>query len=231
MNNKQQSTFYAKKPLVFNEFGNKSNYLSPNYHCLIEPDKNLVSYYNSVLNQPFNLKRFRRPGVFIKIRKVEDILEYSEFNSIRCLDMPIKMAGSNEYKIPLEFKQFIATVSQMIAFEHGHNSDVLDFYAYLTVWNQSFETVEFMDPAKQNLFYEFDRTLHLSSEIRPNPYDITFIDSYLVHSANKIEDSKPRTFVRLSYSVRQFDRKGNSKNNCFDYSWEMFSRNISKDLV
>jgi len=277
MSNKQQSTFYAKKPLVFNEFGNKSNYLSPNYHCLIEPDKNLVSYYNSVLNQPFNLKRFRRPGVFRKIGKVEDTLEYSEFNSIRCLDMPIKMAGSNEYKIPLEFKQFIATVSQMIAFEHGHNSDILDFYAYLTIdqtnpgnseyhrepglhvdgfqgsriqpkvrcdrsyivfdnncpsiWNQSFETVEFMDPAKQNVFYEFDRTKHWSSEIRPNPYDITFIDSYLVHSANKIEDSKPRTFVRLSYSVRQFDRKGNSKNNCFDYSWEMFSRNISKELV
>lgn len=53
-----------KKPLQFNQFGSKQEYLTPNYHCLIEPDKNLISYYDSVLNQPFNLKRFRRPGVF-----------------------------------------------------------------------------------------------------------------------------------------------------------------------
>lgn len=265
-----------KKPLEFNQFGSKDNFLTPNYHCIISPDKNLISYYDAVLNQPFNLKRFRRPGVFRKIGSVENHKEYSTFNSIRCLDMPIKMAGSNEYKIPNEFKQFLDPLSQMVAFEHAHNPDVLNFFGYVTIdqtmpgsseyhrepglhvdgfqgrriqpkvkcdrgyivfdnncpsiWNQSFETVETMDDSTQNFFHEFDRTKHWSSEIKPNPYDITFIDSYLVHSANKIEEDKPRTFVRLSYSVRQFDRLGNSKNNCFDYEWNMEARNIAKDL-
>lgn len=265
-----------KKPLQFNQFGSKQEYLTPNYHCLIEPDKNLISYYGSVLNQPFNLKRFRRPGVFRKVGVIEDKKQFCDFRFIRCLDMPIKMKGSNEYRIPKEFSQFLDAFSKMIAFEHAHNSDVLNFFAYATIdqtmpngseyhrepglhvdgfqgrrifpkvkcdrsyivfdnncpsiWNQSFETVETMDDSTQNFFHEFDRTKHHSSEIVLNPFDITFIDSYLVHSANKITENVPRTFVRLSYSIRQFDRLGNSKNNCFDYAWEMVERNIAKVL-
>lgn len=186
------------------------------------------------------------------------------------------MAGSDEYRVPKEFLQFLPTIKQMVNFEHTYNNDVFNFFAYLTVdqtkpngsayhrepglhvdgfqgariqpkvkcdrsyivvdnncpsfWNQSFDSVIYMDDSRQNIFHEFDRTRKKSSEIKINPYDIMFMDSYLVHSANKIEEDIPRTFVRLSYSVRQFDRLNNSHNNCFDYSWKMVSRNISDIL-
>lgn len=266
----------VKKAISFKEFGRKDSFLTPEWSCLSNPDKNLISYYDSVLNQPFNKKRFRRAGVFQIIDKVEDRKAFSFFEGVRCLDMPIKMAGDKEYRIPNEFKRFLDPISKMISWENAHNKNSLNFFAYLTVdqnkanagefhrepgchvdgfqgarispkvscdrsyialdcncpsiWNQSFETVEDMDDATQNIFHEFDRTKHYSSEIKVNPYDIYFMDSYTVHSANKIISENTRTFLRLSYSVRQFDRLGNSKNNCFDYKWDMVERSISKDL-
>ena len=96
-------------------------------------------------------------------------------------------------------------------------------------WNQSFETVEDMNEGTQNIFHEFDRTKHYSSEIKCVPFNIYFMDCYAVHSANKAENAK-RTFCRLSFSVRQFDRLGNSHNHLFDYNWQMFTRDIHSAL-
>jgi hypothetical protein len=264
-----------KKPLVFKEFGSKDSYMIPKWSCLINPDHNLTSYYDAVLNNTFSKKRFRRPGVFRIIGRVEDKESFSLCEGIRCLDMPIKMAGDKEYRIPLEFERFGDAISKMISWENAHNKRNLDFYAYLTIdqtksnsgfhrepgchvdgfqgarispkvicdrsyivldcncpsiWNQSFETVENMDDNTQNIFHEFDRTKHYSSEIKTTPYDIYFMDGYTVHSANEIVNESTRTFLRLSYSVRKFDRLGNSKNNCFDYKWEMVERSIAKNL-
>ena len=35
-----------------------------------------------------------------------------------------------------------------------------------------------------------------------------------------------RTWIRLSFEVRKFDRLGNAHNPMFDYDWEMVSRDI-----
>lgn len=264
-----------KKPIVLNRFGSKLEFIELSENTYKHKDKIIVDRYN-VLNGTFNLTNFSSPGFFTKIGEVKDQNNFSKFNNIRCLDMPIKMAGSNEYRIPKEFLQFLPTIKQMLNFEHTYNDDILNFFAYLTIdqtepngseyhrepglhvdgfqgmriqpkvkcdrsyivvnnncpsfWNQPFESVISMDDSKQNLFHEFDRTKKPSSEIKIKPYDIMFMDCYAVHSANKIEEEIPRTFVRLSYSVRQFDRLNNSHNNCFDYSWKMVSRNISDVL-
>ena len=267
-----------KKPLEFREYGAKNEFLTPNYACLINPDTNLVKYYDSVLNQDFTKKRFRRPGVTRRIDKIENKVCFSFQQNIRCLDMPIKMAGSKEYRLPNEFENFLEPISKMISWEHAHNSKVNDFYAYLTVdqseanvgefhreqglhvdgfqgarinpkvwcdrsyialdcnmpsiYNQSFETVEALDDETYNIFHEFDRTKHYSSEILFNPYDILFMDGYAVHGANPVSNpaESKRTFLRVSYSVRVFDRLNNSKNNSFDYNWEMVERSIASTL-
>lgn len=266
-----------KKKLIFKVFGNKQSYITPEWSCLSNPDSNLIAYYDQVLNKPFSKKRFRRAGVFRVIDKVDNEKQFSAFENLRCLDMPIKMAGDKEYRIPLEFKNFIDPISKMISWENAHNKNSIDFYAYLTVdqtlskegeyhrepgchvdgfqgarispkvacdrsyivldcncpsiWNQSFETVENMDDSTHNIFHEFDRTKHYSSEIKVSPYNIYFMDGYTVHSANEITNENKRTFLRLSYSARQFDRMGNSKNNCFDYNWEMVERSVAKSLI
>lgn len=263
------------KTIDFYEFGQSRVFVDPFWGCLTHPDKNLISYYMDVLNAPFDKKRFRRPGVFRTIGKVEMPTDFNIFTGIRCLDMPIKMAGNKEYRIPIELAQFREPISNMIAFEHAHNPESFNFYAYLTIdqsvttdreyhrepglhvdgfqgarikpkvwcdrsyivmdsdcpsfWNQSFETVENMNDATENIFHEFDRTRHYSSEIKMQPYEIYFMDCYAVHSANKIKNPI-RTFLRLSYSVRQYDRLGNSHNHCFDYKWEMFERSIATSL-
>ena len=262
------------KNIEFKEYG-KKGMLIPAWQCLTNPDNNLKGYYDAVLNKPFDKKRFRRAGVFRTVGEVANQEDFSDFKGIRCLDMPIKMKGSKDYRIPREFSQFIDSISKMIAFENAHNKRHLDFYAYLTIdqsesngrathreaglhvdgfqgdrvqpkvecgrsyitfdcdcpsfWNQSFETVENMDVSTQNIFHEFDRTKHYSSEIKCDPYQIYFMDSYAVHSANKAIEPK-RTFLRLSYSTREFDRLGNSHNHLFDYKWDMFKRDIHLSL-
>lgn len=262
------------KVIEFREFG-KNGSVGINWACLNNPDVNLMDYYRTVLNAPFSKKRFRRAGVFRTIETIDDSASYSRFNGVRCLDMPIKMAGSKEYRLPVELKQFVEPISKMITFEAAHNEKLLDFYAYLTIdqsqtngrethrepglhvdgfqgnriepkvwcdrsyivtdcdcpsfWNQSFQSVENMDEGTQNIFHEFDRTKHYSSEIQCQPYKIYFMDCYAVHSANKAK-SLQRTFCRLSFSVRQYDRLGNSHNHLFDYKWEMFQRDIHSAL-
>lgn len=265
------------KVIEFRQFGKSGISITPEWACLSHLDRNLINYYDGVLAKPFNKKRFRRAGVFRNIGSLAGKCQFSNFSGIRCLDMPIKMAGSREYRIPVEFKYFLEPISKMVSFEVGHNKSINDFYAYLTIdqtisngkdyhrepgchvdgfqgtrinpkvacdrsyivtdndcpsfWNQSFETVEALDDSKVNIFHEFDRTKHYSAEIKCLPYNIYFMDCYAVHSANKIKTfNSKRTFLRLSFSVRQYDRLGNSRNNCFDYNWEMVERNIAANL-
>lgn len=260
--------------IINNNFGKEGEFITPSYSCLLEKDEGLEKYYNEVLNKPYNKKRFRRPGCFRNIGSIEDYIHFMQFDNIRCLDMPIKMSNSNEYRIPNELKQFSEVIEKVIAFEHKHNKEVIEFYAYITIdqtkdvekfhrkpglhvdgfqgdriqpkvkcdrsyitvsgdapifYNQGFETVENMEDSVYNIFYEFDKTKHYSSAIKTNPFEIYFMDSYLVHSAD-VAKQKTRTFFRISYSVRQYDRKGNSHNNCFDYNWNMIKRNIHKGL-
>lgn len=264
------------EPIEYKEFGNKNYYLNPIWACLTNPDKNLINYYNKVLNCPFNKKRFNRSGVFRNIGTIKNKERFSNFKFIRCLDMPIKMKENKEYRIPLEFEQFLEPIYEMISFENIHNKNLIDFYTYLTIdqtisngkefhregglhvdgfqgprinpkvicdrsyfvtdcdcpsfWNQSFPTVKNLDDTKYNLFKEFDKTKHYSSEIKCLPFNIYFMDCYSVHSAGKVQNEK-RTFCRVSFSAREFDRLGNSHNNCFDYNWKMVERNFPKNLI
>jgi hypothetical protein len=70
----------------------------------------------------------------------------------------------------------------------------------------------------------------LSAQVMPEktiffpPNAVAFIDAYTVHSAVPAACDQSRVFVRLSYSVRQLDRLGNTHNPMFDYDWKMVER-------
>jgi len=241
-----------------------------------EKHKHIVNYYDGILNKPFNKEQFRYVGQCRVVCNVFNDLQYNVFTGIRCLDMPIKMAGSMEYRLPAELKQFSGVLSAMIGHEHTHNKLVKDFYAYLTVdqtvkdpgktyhregglhvdgfqgarvnpkvmcdrsyivvdcdppyvYLQPFPQVVAMDDSKENIFHAFDKYRLLSNALRIGPKFIYFMDCYCVHSAG-VALSQQRTFVRLSYSVRQYDRLGNSHNHLFDYNWPMFTRDIASVL-
>lgn len=59
--------------------------------------------------------------------------KFSKQNSNRILDMPIKFAGSDDYRIPKELHQFDEAIAKIVSYEKSINPHVNEYYAYLTV--------------------------------------------------------------------------------------------------
>ncbi|KAL6048333.1 Phytanoyl-CoA dioxygenase, partial [Balamuthia mandrillaris] len=90
-----------------------------------------------------------------------------------------------------------------------------------------------LDPTKHNFFLEFDRQAQEGNAWQADPFEIVLLNAYTVHKAATLPSSSPplaRTFLRLSYSVRVFDRLGNAHNPLFDYNWEMVPRDTQSTL-
>jgi thymidylate kinase len=49
--------------------------------------------------------------------------------------------------------------------------------------------------------------------------------------ANVSDEPVTRTFVRIIYSTRQYDRLGNTHNPAFEYQWDMVRREAQLDLL
>ena len=60
----------------------------------------------------------------------------------------------------------------------------------------------------------------------PKNGEINLMDAYCVHRGSEAEVETFRTWIRLSFEVRVFDRLGNAHNPMFDYNWIMQKRDI-----
>ena len=58
------------------------------------------------------------------------------------------------------------------------------------------------------------------------PYEIVLMNAYCAHRGSPAPEEKYRTWIRLSFEVREFNRLGNAHNPMFDYNWEMKPRDI-----
>ena len=86
-----------------------------------------------------------------------------------------------------------------------------------------------LDEAKHNFFWEMNRLVALTQSAhawRPQPNEINLIDGYTVHRGSEALAETFRTWIRLSFEVRQFDRLGNAHNPLFQYDWPMVPRDI-----
>lgn len=86
-----------------------------------------------------------------------------------------------------------------------------------------------LDEAKHNFFWEMNRQVALTNSAhawRPEPFELTLMDGYTVHRGDVAEVETLRTWVRLSFEVRIFDRLGNAHNPLFRYDWPMVPRDI-----
>lgn len=93
---------------------------------------------------------------------------------------------------------------------------------------QSFDFSE-LDPAKHNFYLEMDRQVEINPERvewRGENGEILLIDAYTVHRGDTALIPTERTWLRLSFEVREFDRLGNSHNPMFDYNWKMVPRDV-----
>lgn len=92
-----------------------------------------------------------------------------------------------------------------------------------------------LDEAKHNFFWEMNNIVAKTKSVHewsPKEGEINLIDAYTVHRGTEAEELTFRTWVRLSFEERIFDRLGNAHNPLFNYNWNMVVRDIeSLNLV
>lgn len=85
------------------------------------------------------------------------------------------------------------------------------------------------DETRFNVFQGFD--------IQAERYEIAeeniayFMDAYCVHESGIAERDSLRTFLRLTYDLKPFDRAGNTHNAMLDYDWEMVARDVHEQVA
>lgn len=94
---------------------------------------------------------------------------------------------------------------------------------------QSFN-LEGYDADRDWLNAVFDLQADPAKKMALDPYTVAFFDAYTVHTAELAKEDGMRTMLRLIYSVRQFDRLGNTHNALFDYQWDMQPRPLPSHL-
>ncbi|MFA6049992.1 MAG: hypothetical protein WC761_02240 [Candidatus Paceibacterota bacterium] len=227
--------------------------------------------------EPFCISKFNAPNPLIKV--IGEVWNASNFcrpDGLRILDMPIKMAYNNEYRMPPELDGFYSTIADILNYEHRHNPYVDQCYAYLTIdqglvmpgttqrnpgchvdgfqgaritektvvnrsyvascclptvfYNHGFDLTA-LDPSKHDFFLEMDRLAQEENAFQPNPFQIVLMNAYTVHRAVIAHAPVYRTFFRLSYDVKIFDRLGNTHNPMFNYNWNMVERDVHDSLT
>lgn len=86
-----------------------------------------------------------------------------------------------------------------------------------------------LDESKHNFFWEMNRVVaETKSQFawKPEVNEINLIDAYTVHRGSEAKEQTARTWIRLSFEVRKFDRLGNAHNPLFNYNWKMVPRDI-----
>jgi len=86
-----------------------------------------------------------------------------------------------------------------------------------------------LDEAKHDFFWEMNFQVAQAKSAfawTGEPYVIELMDAYCVHRGTESETAAYRTWLRLSFEVRKFDRLGNAHNPLFDYDWKMVPRDI-----
>ncbi|MGN4724183.1 hypothetical protein ACTFR8_24410 [Bacillus cereus group sp. MYBK15-3] len=83
----------------------------------------------------------------------------------------------------------------------------------------------------QNWFCEFDKVKDKKRSVLAKPFEINLMTAYSVHESTATSKDVLRTFVRLEFSLKKFDRKGNSVNPLFDLDWNYQEREIPKHLA
>lgn len=102
-----------------------------------------------------------------------------------------------------------------------------------TYYDQPFD-LGHLDDTKHNFFWEMNKIVAETNSkhaITPKNGELTLMDAYCVHRGSPATERVYRTWIRVSFEVRKFDRLGNAHNPMFDYDWEMVPRDIeSLDL-
>jgi hypothetical protein len=237
-------------------------------------DIKLLSHLNEVWNEDYFQEINLPEQIFILNDREKFAFHFR--NDIRILDMPIKFPRSNEFRCPIELKQYEAIIKKIAAHEKAINPRIDDYYCYITIdqriirsgettrkanihvdgfqgsriekplpidhsyliysseptifYNQPFKIFPYWDKRCHNYFEGFAKQIKKES-IRTYPnWEVLLINAYCLHEAPIVDRDLYRTFFRMTYTVREYDRIGNAHNPMFNYCWDMQHRDTQDYL-
>lgn len=170
-------------------------------------------------------------SIIKKIASHEHIIN-SKINDYFCyltIDRRIVKSGNTTRKSGIHVDGFQgARLGEKLPVDHSYiiyNNLPTIFY------NQAFKVQKEWDKNCHNYFEGFEKQKSKSSEVTYPVNTVLLIDAYTLHEAPMVLEDTHRTFVRLSYTVREFDRLGNAHNHMFEYEWKMFPRDTQIGLI
>ncbi len=151
---------------------------------------------------------------------------YDEYYCYLSVDQGIVKPGQLQREAPCHVDGFQgARWNPKIRINHTYTvSDCLPTIFY----PQPFDFSK-LNEAKHNFYWEMNRQVAESNSRHAwqgKPAEILLMDAYTVHRGVEAQEETPRTWIRLSFEVRQFDRLGNAHNPMFNYRWPMVPRDI-----
>jgi hypothetical protein len=87
--------------------------------------------------------------------------------------------------------------------------------------------LDHIDPCFDDVYAEFERRIETGPKASPwraKDFELVLMDAYCVHRGDVADRPMTRTWLRVSWETRIFDRLGNSHNPLFAYDWEMVPR-------
>lgn len=236
----------------------------------VEPDEQTQALALAEDPRPFDYRRYAEEiHLAVPLPHIDTEVLEDEFP--RCLDMPIRLAGTPWYTVPKEWEGLVPLIQQIIATEQANNPNWRDYYTYMTVDCKQVEPNEqqrhgglhvdgfqgerhptkhkttrnyvvttnggtrfypqrfvVADPAKFNVFQGFD--LQAEGYFIAAESVVHFMNAYSVHESGLASHSGLRTFLRVTFDLKEFDRLGNTKNSLLPYDWEMVERKVHDEV-
>lgn len=186
-----------------------------------------IKFPGSDFRVPKELLQFE--DIIRRVARFERQYNYSSYDEYYCyasVDQRWVKAGSLQREAPCHVDGFQgAKWNPKVKINHTYViSDILPTTYYVQPFN-----FDALDEAKHNFFWEMNRQVALTNSQyawQPQPYELNLIDAYTVHRGTPADQDCFRTWLRLSFEVRIFNRLGNAHNPMFSYDWQMEPRDI-----
>ena len=83
-----------------------------------------------------------------------------------------------------------------------------------------------LSEANDNWYVQFERQAQLEAVFYPSEFDIFLMSAYQVHEAVEALSLTKRTFMRLEFSLKKYNRVGNTLNPLIPVDWRFVDREI-----
>lgn len=87
-----------------------------------------------------------------------------------------------------------------------------------------------LDDKHDNWFKKMDKQVDPSKDFTVKPYNIYFMSAYHLHSSVPAIEDTSRVFMRVEFSLKQFNREDNTKNPMINVNWDWKEREIPSNL-